>query len=85
MAEDRESDEFVQGIRLIYNNLVQVLEKQGVTEVDALHQSFDPTRHMAIGQIETTEVASGHVARVVQKGYAFNGIVIRPARVIVAK
>jgi molecular chaperone GrpE (heat shock protein) len=39
---------------------------------------------MAIGQIETDEVAR-HVAQVAQKGYALNGSVIRPARVIVAK
>lgn len=78
-------NEFVKGIRLIYNNLLQVLQKMGVAEVDALHQPFDPVRHMAIGQIETDATASGHVAQVVTKGYSFNGSVIRPAHVIVAK
>lgn len=82
---DQAESEFVRGIRIIYNNLRQVLQKFGVEEVDALHQPFDPTRHMAIGQVETTEVASGHVVEVAEKGYASNGSVIRPARVIVAK
>jgi len=77
--------EFVKGIRLIHTNLLQVLQKLGVGEIDALHQPFDPVRHMAIGQIETTEAESGHVAQVVTKGYALNGTVIRPAHVIVAK
>ena len=78
-------DDFVKGVRLIYSKLLQVLQKMGVVEVDSLHQPFDPTRHMAIGQIETDETASGNVARVITKGYIFNGSVIRPAHVIVAK
>jgi molecular chaperone GrpE len=84
-VEATDESEFVRGIRLIYNNLLQVLLKLGVEELDALGAPFDPNRHMAIGQIETGEVASGHVAQVAQKGYALNGSVIRPARVIVAK
>jgi molecular chaperone GrpE (heat shock protein) len=40
---------------------------------------------MAVGQIESDTVESGHVAEVVQKGYSLNGVLIRPARVIVAK
>jgi molecular chaperone GrpE len=84
VVEENES-EFVRGIRLIYNNLLQVLQKLGVGEVDALHQPFDPVRHMAVGQVETADVASGHVVNVVQKGYTLNGTVIRPAHVLVAK
>jgi molecular chaperone GrpE len=83
--ETTDESEFVRGIRLIYNNLLTALQKLGVSEIDALGAPFDPNRHMAIGQIETGEVASGHVAQVAQKGYALNGSVIRPARVIVAK
>jgi len=85
VVEPGDESEFLKGIRLIYNNLVRVLTKLGVGEVDALHQPFDPTRHMAIGQIETTKVPSGHVVEVVTKGYILNGYVIRPAHVIVAK
>jgi molecular chaperone GrpE len=85
VVEPGDESEFLKGIRLIYHNLLQVLQKMGVGEVDALRQPFDPTRHMAIGQIETTEVPSGHVAEVVTKGYILNGFVIRPAHVVVAK
>ncbi|HET6349443.1 MAG TPA: nucleotide exchange factor GrpE, partial [Candidatus Krumholzibacteria bacterium] len=85
VVEPGDENDFVTGIRLIYTNLVQALQKMGVTEVDALHQPFDPALHMAIGQIETTEVASGRVAQVLTKGYSLNGTVIRPAHVIVAK
>jgi molecular chaperone GrpE len=80
-----EESEFVQGIRLIYNNLLSGLQKLGVSEFQALHQPFDPNVHMAVGQIETDEVPSGHVVEVLEKGYSLNGVLIRPARVIVAK
>ncbi len=79
-----EESEFVQGIRLIYNNLLSGLQKLGVAEVEAHHRPFDPNVHMAIGQIETSEVPSGQVVEVVQKGYSLDGVLIRPARVIVA-
>ena len=85
VVEPGDESDFVRGIRLIHDNLVRVLQKMGVEEVDALHQPFDPTRHMAIGQIETNEVASNLVAQVITKGYILNGTVIRPAHVIVAK
>ena len=85
VVEPGDESEFVRGIRLIYTNLVTSLQKMGVEEVGAFHQLFDPVCHMAIGQIETTEVESGHVAQVITKGYLLNGTVIRPAHVIVAK
>ncbi|HET6463889.1 MAG TPA: nucleotide exchange factor GrpE [Candidatus Krumholzibacteria bacterium] len=85
VVEPGSEDDFMKGVRLIYNNLLQVLQKMGVVEVDALHKPFDPVRHMAIGQIETDATAPGNVAQVITKGYSFNGSVIRPAHVLVAK
>jgi molecular chaperone GrpE len=85
VVEGTQESEFVQGIRLIYNNLQTSLQKLGVTELDAHHKSFDPNVHMAVGQIETDAVESGHVVQVLAKGYSLNGVLIRPARVLVAK
>ena len=85
VAEDVDDDDFVQGIRLIYNNLLGVLVTFGIKEIDAHSSSFDPTFHMAVGQLETEDVETGHVAEVIQKGYKLDDTVIRPARVIVAK
>ena len=84
VVED-EDDEFVQGIRLIYNNLISVLERFGVQEIESFNRTFDPNFHMAVGQLETEDVEAGHVAEVIQKGYRLDDTVIRPARVIVAK
>jgi molecular chaperone GrpE len=84
-VEDSETTGFVEGFQLIYNNLIQALERMGVQELAALHQPFDPNYHMAVGQIERDDLDVGVVAEVVQKGYTMGDIVIRPANVLVAK
>jgi molecular chaperone GrpE len=84
-VEEAEQSDYVEGFRLIHNNLTQILEKIGVSRIDALHAPFNPTYHMAVGQIETDTVDSGHVAEVVLQGYRLDDTVIRPASVIVAK
>jgi molecular chaperone GrpE len=85
VAEGEGSDGFVEGFRLIYNNLTQTLERIGVKEFDALHTPFDPQYHMAVGQVERDDLESGLIAEVLQKGYQLDGVVIRPANVLVAK
>lgn len=84
VAEDRD-DEFMQGIRLIYNNIQQALAKFGVRPIDALNTRFDPNFHMAIGQIESKTAESDHVVEETQKGYLMGDTVLRPAKVIIAK
>lgn len=82
---DDPGDDFVQGVRLIYNNLVLTLDRLGVKPVEALDQPFDPVYHMAMAQIESDSAKSNHVVEVVQKGYLLDDTVIRPAKVIIAK
>jgi molecular chaperone GrpE len=83
-AADRD-DELVQGIRLIYQNLVQVLSRCGVKPIVALNSRFDPAFHMAIAQVESDSIESGHVVEETQKGYMLDETVLRPAKVIIAK
>ena len=85
VVEGDESNEFTEGIRLIYNSMLQTLSRFGVDEFESLNQPFDPIYHMAVGQAESDNVSSGHVVEVVQKGYRLDDTVMRPARVIVAK
>ncbi len=84
VAGDRD-DEFIRGIRLIYNNLSSSLERNGVRKIDAMNAAFDPTYHMAVAQIDREGAESNQVVDVVQEGYCLGDIVVRPAKVIVAK
>ena len=78
-------DEFIQGIRLIFNNLTAVLEKLNVARIEALDSTFDPNYHMAVAQLEKEGAESNHVIDVVQHGYLLGETVVRPAKVVIAK
>jgi len=73
---------WTEGIRLIYNKLKAILEAQGLTEIKAKGEPFDPRFHEAVMQQEGEE---GMVIEETQKGYEFKGTVIRPSLVIVGK
>ena len=65
--------------------LTRALEKLGVTVIDPLGEPFDPTRHEAMMMRESATAEPDAVLQVVQPGYALNGRLLRPARVIVAR
>jgi molecular chaperone GrpE len=74
--------EFVRGMELIYAKLMDTLKREGVEEMKALGERFDPYRHDALRQGEGDE---GKVVEVVQKGYMLKGKVLRHAKVVVGK
>jgi molecular chaperone GrpE len=69
------------GVELIYRKLLNLLDSQEVKTMDALGQPFDPNKHEAIGNMESTVYPSGHIAEVVQNGYLIGDRVLRPALV----
>jgi len=80
-AEFDESN-WTEGIKLIYNKFKATLEAQGLTEIKAEGEPFDPRLHEAVMQQEGEE---GMVIEETQKGYKFKGKVVRPSLVIVGK
>jgi molecular chaperone GrpE len=64
--------------------LKTTLERFGMSEVDPEGEPFDPEMHEAMSMMPAENVEPGSVAQVIQKGYALNGRLLRPARVIVA-
>ena len=84
-ALEHDADEnFKEGIEMIFKQLSDVLEKDGLAEIPALGEEFDPNVHSAVMTEETEDYESGKVSGVMQKGYTLNGKVIRPAMVKVA-
>ena len=79
------NDSWAAGIELIYQKLLNILAGEGIQPIPAENAAFDPDLHEAISHEENSEVESGHVIEVVQKGYTIGDRVIRPARVRVAK
>ncbi|MCI6560466.1 MAG: nucleotide exchange factor GrpE [Ruminococcus sp.] len=77
-------ENFKNGMKMIFNQLKDILSKMNVTEVEALGKEFNPNVHNAISQQDGTDYASGYVCMVYQKGYKMGDKLIRPAMVAVA-
>ncbi len=75
----------ISGVELTERELLNVLEKHGVTRVDPLKARFDPHRHQAMFEVPDASVPAGTVVQVVQPGYVIGDRVLRPAMVAVAK
>jgi molecular chaperone GrpE len=75
---------WIAGFDLIRKALDKFLQSYGVTILKQLDH-FDPELHEAIAQVDSPTHESGAIVDVVQKGYMFNGQVLRVARVTVAK
>lgn len=78
-------NQVVKGFLQIKKQLEDLLKKEGVEEIKAEGEKFDPNFHQAIEEIEVKDKKSGEILEVVQKGYQLKGRVIRPARVKVAR
>ena len=83
--ENKGDDAFAQGVKLIYNQFQDTLKGYGLEEIGAIGQTFDPTLHEAMMEIEDKDHPPGSVVEEMEKGYKLNSKVIRPARVIVSK
>lgn len=64
--------------------LTATMERFGVVELNPEGEPFDPQQHEAMTVQPSAEVEPGSVLTVFQKGYALNGRLLRPARVVVA-
>lgn len=82
-AED--IDVLVKGIRIVYDQLLDVLKFHNVEQIEAQGQKFDPAVHEAMTQRSEPDAEDNAVLEEFQKGYKLNGRVIRPSKVIVNK
>src|SRR4030042_312345 len=78
-------DVLVKGIRIIYDQLLDIFKSHKVEQIEAMGAQFDPAMHQAMTQQSNPEKEENTVLEEFQKGYRFNGRVIRPSRVIVNK
>ncbi len=84
-VSDEERNGFVSGMEMIFKQLMDVLKKAGLEEIDALGKDFDPNLHHAVMTACSDEFESGKVSEVFQKGYMLNKKVIRPSMVKVSE
>lgn len=84
-VEDENVMKFLKGFVMINTRLRQILEKYGVTEIDALNKPFDPNLHSAMETVKVDGVEKGMVVEVVITGYVYKDRVLRPSMVKVSE
>jgi len=82
---DDSLSKFLDGFKMIYTHLVELLKKYEVTEIDCLNKEFDPNFEQALMSVHVEGVEPGMVVEVLQKGYMLKDKMIRPALVKVSE
>ncbi len=84
--KDTDSAEAIKdGIMLVYNKLLKILDEQGVKKIDSVGKPFNVDYHDALMQIKDDTVPAHTVLEEVEKGYMYKDKVIRHAKVIVSE
>jgi molecular chaperone GrpE len=83
--QELKDSDWLKGIKQIQNQFWDFLKDEGIEEIPALSQKFNPSLHEAIAQVEATGQESDTVVEVLEKGYLLNGQLLRPSKVKVTK
>jgi molecular chaperone GrpE len=83
--ESVEDEKIRKGFELLHGNLLKTLKDEGLEEIKALGETFDPFKHEAVLEVDDPDREENEVAEVLQKGYIFKSKVMRPSKVKVIK
>ena len=83
-VEHHEQAKVIAGVEMTRSALAAALASEGLVEIEA-EGAFDPHAHEALMLQPAEGAEPGTIVQVVQKGYRFGDVVLRPARVIVAE
>lgn len=84
-VEEATVDSLREGMQMTMSMFEKMLEKAGIEEINPVDEKFDAEKHQAMTMQPAADVEPNTVISVMQKGYALNGRLIRPAMVIVSK
>ena len=82
-AKNEEMGAYLQGFKMVRNSLFQILEKEGVKELEALGKEYDPNYMTSISVINDPTHKNNEVVQVFQKAYMYKDRILRPAMVVV--
>lgn len=81
IAQESQDEALLTGVKMVYRQLMDALEKRGVTEINRAGEKFDPNLENAVMQGDSSEGDPGTVCTVLQKGYKMGDFVLRHAMV----
>lgn len=85
IAQETTDEAMATGVKMVYRQLMDALEKRGVSVIDRPGEKFDPNLENAVMQGTTDEGDPGTVCAVLQKGYKLGEFVLRHAMVKVVE
>ena len=80
-AKSDEAVSLLKGLEMVRTTLVEAVKREGLEEIKAVGESFDPHIHQAVMQEKDDNAEPGTVLQELQKGYSLKGRVLRPAMV----
>ncbi len=84
-ANSTNQGNMIEGVTLTLKNMLSVAEKFGIEPIEPHGQVLDPNKHQAVSTVDKSDVEPNTIIDVMQKGYALNGRILRPAMVVVSK
>ncbi len=84
-AKENDPAKVVEGVEMIYRQMLDVLQKEGLSVIEALGGEFDPEKHEAVMQEPAGDKEDNTVTQELRRGYCLKEKVIRPTMVVVAK
>lgn len=83
--KSKDCDSLLGGVRMIFKQMYDALERRGVSRINAVGEPFDPTIHEAVMQVASEKHPENVVVQELQRGYMLHDRVIRPSMVAVSK
>ena len=77
-------ESFVEGISATEKDIISLLEKHGIQQINPINEKFDPLFHEALFEAESDDHEPGFVTQVIEVGYVIDKRLIRAAKVGVA-
>ncbi|MGC6768639.1 nucleotide exchange factor GrpE [Enterococcus sp. LJL128] len=85
-VDDEQGASLKKGIEMVYESMIFALKEEGIEEIPAQGESFDPNLHQAVQTVPADDgVASDTIVEVLQKGYKLQDRVLRASMVVVSQ
>ena len=83
--ENHKKEDFIKGIEMVVNQIINTFKTHGAKPFDSLGQTFDPNKHQAVSKFSTEDHEHHTITEEFRKGWMFGDRLIRPAMVVVAE
>ena len=81
---DKKNQGLIKGLKMVHQEIISILEKNGVKKIKSLNEKFDHNFHQAIAEIDSDK-ESGIILEELQPGYTMHDRLLRPSMVVVSK